>query len=110
MDRKMLPVSLDSFEKIRQIGYYYMDKTLSVKKAPINRGDVNLFTRPRRFSKMLNMSMLRSFFEIGSDKSLFDGLAISEEKQLCEEYQARPPVVFLSHKGVEGLGFEDAIQ
>ncbi len=68
MDRKMLPVGLDSFEKIRQIGYYYIDKTLLIKEVLTNRGDVNLFTRPRRFGKTLNMSMLRSFFEIGSDK------------------------------------------
>ena len=110
MDRKMLPVGLDSFEKIRQIGYYYIDKTLLIKEVLTNRGDVNLFTRPRRFGKTLNMSMLRSFFEIGSEKSLFDGLAISKEKQLCEEYQAKHPVVFISLKSVEGLTYEDAIE
>ncbi len=110
MDRKMLPVGLDSFEKIRQIGYYYIDKTLLIKEVLTNRGDVNLFTRPRRFGKTLNMSMLKSFFEIGSDKSLFDGLAISKEKRLCEEYQAKHPVVFLSLKWVEGLTKEDANQ
>lgn len=109
MDKKMLPVGLDSFEKIRRLGYYYMDKTLLIQDVLTNRGDVNLFTRPRRFGKTLNMSMLQSFFEIGSDKSLFNGLAISEEKQLCEEYQARHPVVFLSLKGVEGLTYEEAI-
>ena len=102
MDKKMLPVGLDSFEKIRRLGYYYMDKTLLIQDVLTNRGDVNLF-------KTLNMSMLWSFFEIGSDKSLFNGLAISEEKQLCEEYQARHPVVFLSLKGVEGLTYEEAI-
>lgn len=110
MDRKMLPVGLDSFEKIRQIGYYYIDKTLLIKEVLTNRGDVNLFTRPRRFGKTLNMNMLRSFFEIGSEKSLFDGLAISKEKQLCEEYQAKHPVVFISLKSVEGLTYESAIQ
>ncbi len=110
MDRKMLPVGLDSFEKIRRLGYYYMDKTLLIQDVLTNRGDVNLFTRPRRFGKTLNMSMLRSFFEIGSDKSLFDGLAINEEKQLCEEYQAKHPVVFLSLKAVEGLTYESAIR
>ena len=109
MDKKMLPVGLDSFEKIRRLGYYYMDKTLLIQDVLTNRGDVNLFTRPRRFGKTLNMSMLWSFFEIGSDKSLFNGLAISEEKQLCEEYQAKHPVVFLSLKGVEGLTYEEAI-
>lgn len=110
MDRKMLPVGIDSFEKIRRNGFYYIDKTLLVKDVLAKWGDVNLFTRPRRFGKTLNMSMLKSFFEIGSDKSLFDGLAISKEKQLCEEYQAKHPVVFLSLKGVEGLKYEDAIQ
>lgn len=110
MDRKMLPVGLDSFEKIRQIGYYYIDKTLLIKEVLTNRGDVNLFTRPRRFGKTLNMSMLRSFFEIGSEKSLFDGLAISKEKQLCEEYQSQYPVVFLTLKGVEGANYKDALR
>lgn len=110
MVRKMLPVGLDSFEKIRQIGYYYIDKTLLIKEVLTNRGDVNLFTRPRRFGKTLNMSMLRSFFEIGSEKSLFDGLAISKEKQLCEEYQSQYPVVFLTLKGVEGANYKDALR
>ena len=102
MDKKMLPVGLDSFEKIRRLGYYYMDKTLLIQDVLTNRGDVNLFTRPRRFGKTLNMSMLQSFFEIGSDKSLFNGLAISEEKQLCEEYQARHPVVFFRSRAWKG--------
>lgn len=110
MDRKKLPVGYDSFEEIRKGDFYYIDKTLLVKNLLNKVGKVNLFTRPRRFGKTLNMSMLRSFFEIGSDKSLFNGLAISEEKQLCEEYQARHPVVFLSLKGVEGLTYESAIQ
>ncbi len=110
MDRKRLPVGYDSFEEIRRGDLYYIDKTLLIKDLLNKAGKVNLFTRPRRFGKTLNMSMLRSFFEIGSDKLLFDGLAISEEKQLCEEYQAKHPVVFLSLKGVEGLTYEDAIQ
>ena len=109
MDRKKLPVGIDSFEKIRRNEFYYVDKSLFIKEVLTNWGDVNLFTRPRRFGKTLNMSMLKSFFEIGADKLLFDGLAISEEKQLCEEYQAKHPVVFLSLKGVEGLTYEDAI-
>lgn len=110
MDRKKLPVGIDSFEKIRQNGFYYIDKSLLIKEVVTNWGDVNLFTRPRRFGKTLNMSMIKSFFEIGSDKSLFDGLAISGEKKLCEEYQAKHPVVFLSLKSVEGLKYENAIQ
>lgn len=110
MDRKKLPIGYDSFEEIRKGDFYYIDKTLLIKDLLSKAGKVNLFTRPRRFGKTLNMSMLKSFFEIGSDKSLFDGLAISGEKQLCEEYQAKHPVVFLSLKGVEGLKYEDAIQ
>ena len=110
MDKKMLPVGYDSFEEIRRRDFYYIDKTLLIKDLLNKAGKVNLFTRPRRFGKTLNMSMLKSFFEIGSDKSLFDGLAISREKQLCEEYQMKHPVVFLSLKGVEGLTYEDAIQ
>ena len=110
MDGKILPVGLDSFEKIRRNGFYYVDKTLLVKDVLAKRGDVTLFTRPRRFGKTLNMSMLKSFFEIGSDKTLFDGLAISKEKQICEEHQAKHPVIFFSLKGVEGLNYEGAIQ
>ncbi len=110
MDRKKLPVGYDSFEEIRRENLYYIDKTLFIKDLLNKAGKINLFTRPRRFGKTLNMSMLKSFFEIGSDKLLFDGLAISEEKQLCEEYQAKHPVVFLSLKGVEGMTYRDAIQ
>ncbi len=110
MERKKLPVGYDSFEEIRRENLYYIDKTLFIKDLLNKAGKINLFTRPRRFGKTLNMSMLKSFFEIGSDKLLFDGLAISEEKQLCEEYQAKHPVVFLSLKGVEGMTYRDAIQ
>ena len=110
MDRKMLPVGYDNFEEIRKRDFYYLDKTLLIKELLNKVGKVNLFTRPRRFGKTLNMSMLKSFFEIGSEKSLFDGLAISKEKQLCEEYQAKHPVVFISLKSVEGLTYEDAIE
>ncbi len=109
MEERKLPVGYDSFEEIRREDYYYIDKTLLIKNLLLTKGKVNLFTRPRRFGKTLNMSMLKSFFEIGSDKALFDGLAISRETQLCEEYQGRYPVVFLSLKGVEGLTFDDAI-
>lgn len=109
MERRKLPVGIDSFEKIRRSGFYYIDKTPLIKNLLQNWGDVNLFIRPRRFGKTLNMSMLRSFFETGSDKTLFDGLAISRETQLCEEYQGKHPVVFLSLKGVEGRSFDDAV-
>ena len=106
---KRLPIGIENFPDMIKKDYYYVDKTGLIETL-VNRGGVaNLFTRPRRFGKSLNMSMLQSFFEIGSDKSLFNGLAISEEKQLCEEYQARHPVVFLSLKGVEGLTYEEAI-
>jgi len=109
MERKKLPVGYDSFEEIRREDFYYVDKTLLIRELLAMKGKVNLFTRPRRFGKTLNMHMLRSFFEIGSDRSLFDGLAISKEAQLCEEYQGQYPVVFLTLKGVEGRTFEDAM-
>ncbi len=109
MVKKKLPVGIDIFNEIRRKGFYYIDKTKLICDLLNNWGKVNLFTRPRRFGKTLNMSMLESFFEIGSDKTLFEGLAISRETQLCEEYQGRYPVVFLPLKGVEGLSFEDAI-
>ena len=108
MERKKLPVGIDSFEKLRREDFYYVDKTRLIIDLLKNWGEVNLFTRPRRFGKTLNMSMLKSFFEIGTDKTLFDGLAISEEKELCEAYMGKFPVVFVSLKGVDGLTFEDA--
>ena len=108
MESKKLPVGIDSFEKLRREDFYYIDKTGLIRDLLNNWGEVNLFTRPRRFGKTLNMSMLKSFFEIGADKTLFDGLAISKETALCEEYQGKFPVVFVSLKGVDGLTFEDA--
>ena len=108
MESKKLPVGIDSFEKLRREDFYYIDKTGLIRDLLNNWGEVNLFTRPRRFGKTLNMSMLKSFFEIGADKTLFDGLLISRETALCEEYQGKFPVVFVSLKGVDGLTFEDA--
>ena len=108
MERKKLPVGIDSFEKLRREAFYYVDKTGLIIDLLNNWGEVNLFTRPRRFGKTLNMSMLKSFFEIGSDRTLFDGLAISKETTLCEAYMGKFPVVFVSLKGVDGLTFEDA--
>ena len=108
MERKKLPVGIDSFEKLRREDFYYVDKTRLIIDLLKNWGEVNLFTRPRRFGKTLNMSMLKSFFEIGTDKTLFDGLAISEEKELCEAYLGKFPVVFVSLKDVDGLTFENA--
>ena len=108
MERKKLPVGIDSFEKLRREAFYYVDKTGLIIDLLNNWGEVNLFTRPRRFGKTLNMSMLKSFFEIGADRTLFDGLAISRETTLCEAYVGKFPVVFVSLKGVDGLTFEDA--
>ena len=108
MESKKLPVGIDSFEKLRREDFYYIDKTGLIRDLLNNWGEVNLFTRPRRFGKTLNMSMLKSFFEIGADKTLFDGLLISQETALCEEYMGKFPVMFVSLKGVDGLTFEDA--
>lgn len=103
-----LPVGIDSFEKIRKNEFYYIDKTKLIEQLVETGGEVTLFTRPRRFGKTLNMSMLRAFFETGADASLFEGLYIAENKALCDEYMGKYPVIFLSLKSVEGLTFEDA--
>ena len=103
-----LPVGVDNFEKIRREGFYYVDKTKLIEQLLEQWGEVNLFTRPRRFGKTLNMSMLRSFFEIGADAGLFRGLYISQNQALCETYMGKFPVVFLSLKNVDGLTFESA--
>ena len=108
MEILKLPVGIDNFEKIRRNNFYYIDKTRLVEQALHNWSEVTLFTRPRRFGKTLGMSMLRSFFEIGTDKSLFDGLYISQNKALCDEHMGKYPVIFLTLKGVEGLTFTDA--
>ena len=103
-----LPVGIENFEDIRKQGFYYIDKTKLVEQLLQNWGKVNLFTRPRRFGKTLCMSMIRSFFEIGTDPTLFDGLYISQNKALCDEYMGKYPVIFLSLKGVDGLTYEEA--
>ena len=108
MTMKKLPVGIDSFEKLRKEDFYYVDKTGLIADLMANWGEVNLFTRPRRFGKTLNMSMLKCFFEISGDKSIFDGLTISREKALCETYMGKYPVVFVSLKGVDGLTFDVA--
>lgn len=102
---KRLPVGIDNFEKIRTEGFYYVDKTGMIKELLENWGEVNLFTRPRRFGKTLNMSMLRYFFEIGTDPQLFDGLNISDEPELCKDYMGQYPVISLTLKEVKGLSF-----
>ena len=103
-----LPVGIEDFREIRRQGFYYIDKTRLIEQLLDSWGKVNLFTRPRRFGKTLNMSMLRYFFEIGTDKTLFDGLHILQRKDLCDEYMGRFPVVSLTLKGVDGLTLEKA--
>ena len=109
MVRKKLPIGIDGFEKIRTNDFYYVDKTMFIKELLQNWGEVNLFTRPRRFGKTLNMSMLKSFFETGSDPALFDGLKIAREKELCEKYMGKFPVIFISLKSVDGLKYDSAV-
>ena len=107
--RKKFPIGIDGFEKIRTNDFYYVDKTLFIKELLQNWGEVNLFTRPRRFGKTLNMSMLKCFFETGRDPALFDGLKIVQEKELCEKYMGRFPVIFISLKSVGGLQYDSAV-
>ena len=105
-----LPVGIDDFRKLRESHFYYVDKTRLIEQLLLNWSEVTLFTRPRRFGKTLNMSMLKSFFDIGTDKALFDGLYISGNKELCDEYMGKFPVIFLSLKGVEGLTYDEAFE
>ena len=100
-----LPVGIENFEEIRRDNFYYVDKTKLIEQLLGQWGKVNLFTIPRRFGKILNMSMLKYFFEIGTDQTLFDGLYISQNQEFCEEYMEKFPVIFLSLKGVDGLTF-----
>ncbi len=108
MSMKMLPIGIDDFKKIRGGDFYYVDKTKLIEELLETGGEVSLFTRPRRFGKTLNMSMLKSFFEVGTDSSLFDGLFISSRKDLCERYMGKYPVIFITLKGAEGRNFEEA--
>lgn len=105
---RKLPIGIEDFEKIRLEDFYYVDKTRLIEQLLAQWGEVNLFTRPRRFGKSLNMSMFQSFFEIGSEKTLFDGLEISNNLKLCEEYQGKYPVVSISLKGINGRTYEEA--
>ena len=107
--RKKLPIGIDGFEKIRTNDFYYADKTLFIKELLQNWGEVNLFTRPRRFGKTLNMSMLKCFFETGKDPELFEGLKIAQEKELCEKYMGKFPVISISLKSVGGLTYKAAL-
>ena len=108
MGRKKRPVGIENFEEFSAEDFYYVDKTMFIAKLLENWGKVNLFTRPRRFGKSLNMSMLKCFFEIGGDQTLFDGLKITEEKSLCEEYMGQFPVISISLKSIDGPDFEAA--
>ena len=108
VNKKKLPLGIESFEKIRTQDFYYVDKTVMIRDLIQRWGEVNLFTRPRRFGKSLNMSMLKAFFEIGGNRALFDGLKISEEKEICEEYMGKFPVISISLKDVEGSDYDVA--
>ena len=105
---KKLPIGIENFEEMRREDFYYVDKSHVIEQLLTRWGEVNLFTRPRRFGKSLNMSMLQSFFEIGKDKTLFDGLRISDNQELCEKYQGKFPVVSVSLKGINGATYEEA--
>ena len=106
--RKKLPVGIENFEEFQAENFYYIDKTMFIAELLQNWGKVNLFTRPRRFGKSLNMSMLKFFFEIGSDPKLFGGLQIAQERELCEKYMGRFPVISISLKSVDGMNLEAA--
>lgn len=106
--RKKLPVGIENFEEFSLENFYYVDKTMFISELLQNWGKVNLFTRPRRFGKSLNMSMLKCFFEVGNDPKLFEGLKIMREKEMCETYMGKFPVISISLKSVEGLTFETA--
>lgn len=108
MNKRRLPLGVEFFDTIRKEKYYYIDKTGLISDLEKRMGKVNLFTRPRRFGKTLNMSMLQCFYELGTDSSLFDGLRIAQDKDLCEQCLGQFPVIFLTLKDVEGLGYCNA--
>ena len=110
MVSKKLPVGIENFEEMRKEDFYYVDKTGLIIDLMNGWSKVNLFTRPRRFGKTLNISMLKSFFEIGGDKSIFDGLVVSNDKVICDRFMGQYPVVFISLKGVDGLDFKTAYE
>ena len=109
MEMKLsLPIGIEDFKEVRKDGYYYVDKTALIEQVLEKRSKVTLFTRPRRFGKSLNMSMLKNFFEIGTDAALFDGLHISKNTQMCEKYMGKYPVIAVSLKGVDAATYEEA--
>ena len=106
--RKKIPVGTEDFVRIRAEGYFYIDKTGLIRDLLQDGGEVTLFTRPRRFGKSLNMSMLKAFFEYGCSPQVFEGLEIARETELCEEYMGRFPVISISLKGVEADSYQHA--
>ena len=110
MRKKKLPIGIENFEKLRSEEFYYIDKTGLIRELLNNWGEVNLFTRPRRFGKSLNMSMLEYFFSLDGDKSIFNGLDISKETALCEEYMGKYPVISVSLKGIDARNYEMAFE
>ena len=110
MRKKKLPIGIENFEKLRSEDFYYIDKTGLIRELLNNWGEVNLFTRPRRFGKTLNMSMLENFFSLKGDKHIFAGLDISKETALCEEYMGKYPVISVSLKGIDARTYETAYQ
>ena len=108
--KRKLPIGIDDFEKLRKNDFYYIDKTGLIKDLLDNWGEVNLFTRPRRFGKSLNMSMLQSFFSVDSDPAVFKGLNIMNEEALCEKYMGQYPVISISLKGINGQSYETAFK
>lgn len=109
-EKKRIPVGVENFEQIIKENYYYVDKTGWIGELLRNGGMVNLFTRPRRFGKTLNMSMLEHFFSIEGDKGLFDGLEITKDTELCEAYRGKYPVIFLSLKGINAGSYDTAFR
>lgn len=106
--KKKLPIGIEFFKDFKRDGFYYVDKTGFIRDLVNSRGSVNLITRPRRFGKSLNMDMLKSFFELGADPALFEGLEISREKVICEQYMGKYPVISISLKDAAGLDFQTA--
>lgn len=106
--KKKVPIGNERFAEFSQENFYYVDKTMFIAELLRERGQVNLFTRPRRFGKSLNMNMLKTFFEIGCDASLFDGMKISQEKELCEQHMGKYPVISITLKDAAGLSYSSA--
>lgn len=109
-NKKKIPIGVDRFKKLRAESFFYIDKTGMIRDLIHSWGEVNLFTRPRRFGKSLNLDMIRTFFEIGSDSSYFDGLEIMQETKLCEKYMGKFPVISITLKDVDGLTYDSAVK